>query len=167
MSGMARDLLREYRIRTIETTASADSREATTSASGTETKFDVAYWASPKTTPPISAGGQASRRPRRPSTMATSARGTTADKIGVWRPTMAPKVSVGKPETFASVMMGVAIAPNATGAVLATSDSAAAFSSPKPRASNITEVTATGVPNPANASSNAPKENAMTTAWMR
>ena len=64
-------------------------------------------------------------------------------------------------------MIGVAIAPNATGAVLATSARTAALSGLKPRASSITEVIATGVPNPAKASSNAPKENATMTAWMR
>lgn len=117
--------------------------------------------------PPVKASGHVSRRPRRPSTMATNARGTKTDRIGVWRPTIAPKMSVGKPDTLARVMIGVAIAPNATGAVFATSDSSAALSGLKPRASNITEVTATGVPNPASASSNAPKENAMMTAWMR
>jgi hypothetical protein len=35
-----------------------------------------------------------------------------------------------------------------------------------PKASSITEVTATGVPNPARASSKAPNENAMRIAWM-
>ena len=63
--------------------------------------------------------------------------------------------------------IGVAIAPKATGAVLATSASAAAFIGLKPSAINITEVTATGVPKPASASSSAPNENAIRTAWMR
>ena len=58
-------------------------------------------------------------------------------------------------------MMGVAIAPKATGAVFATSASTAAFIGLKPSAINITEVTATGVPKPASASSSAPNENAM------
>ena len=61
----------------------------------------------------------------------------------------------------------MAIEPNATGAVLPISDSAAAFSGEKPIASSITEVMATGVPNPARPSISAPKENAMITAWMR
>ena len=87
--------------------------------------------------------------------------------IGVWRPTMAPSVAVDKPDTLARVMTGVAIAPKATGAVFATNARTAALSGLKPTAISITEVTATGVPNPANASSDAPKENAMTIAWMR
>src|SRR6201998_3306665 len=148
-------------IRTNDTTAPADSRDAITSASGTDTKFEVAYWPRPNTTPPVRATSHVSRTPRQPSAMATSARGTKAAKIGVWRPTMAPSVSVGNPDVLARVMMGVAIAPYATGAVLATSASTAALSGLNPSASSITDVTATGVPNPANASSNAPKESAM------
>ena len=154
-------------MRTIDTTAPADSRDAITSASGTDTKFEVAYWPRPKTTPPVRATSHVSRTPRQPSAMATSATGTKTAKIGVWRPTMAPSVSVGNPDVLASVMMGVAIAPYATGAVLATSASTAALSGLKPSASSITEVTATGVPKPANASSNAPNENAMMIAWIR
>jgi len=42
----------------------------------------------------------------------------------------------------------MAIAPNATGAVLATSATDAAFSGLKPSATSITDVIATGVPNP-------------------
>ena len=76
-------------------------------------------------------------------------------------------MSLGSSVTLPSVMIGVAIAPNATGAVLATSASAAAFSGLKPSAISITDVTATGVPKPASASSNAPNENAMMMAWIR
>ena len=63
--------------------------------------------------------------------------------------------------------MGVAMAPNATGAVLATRASTAALIGLKPSAISITEVTATGVPNPASASINAPNANAMRMAWIR
>ena len=66
-----------------------------------------------------------------------------------------------------SVMIGVAIEPNATGAVLPISDSATALSGWKPSASSITEVMATGVPKPARPSIRAPKEKAMMIAWMR
>ena len=37
----------------------------------------------------------------------------------------------------------------------------------KPTATSITAVMATGVPKPASASSSAPKQKAMITAWMR
>ena len=67
----------------------------------------------------------------------------------------------------ASVMIGIAIAPKATGAVLATSATAAALIGLKPSAISITAVIATGVPKPASASSSAPKQKAMITAWTR
>ena len=51
--------------------------------------------------------------------------------------------------TVASVVIGTASAPKATGAVLATSASVAALSGRKPRAMSITELMATGVPKPA------------------
>ena len=66
-----------------------------------------------------------------------------------------------------SVMIGVASAPNATGAVFATSATVAALSGRKPSAISMTEVIATGVPKPASASSSAPKQNAMMIAWIR
>ena len=65
------------------------------------------------------------------------------------------------------VVIGTARAPNATGAVLATSATVAAFSGRKPSAISMTDVIATGVPNPASASSSAPKQNVMIMAWMR
>ena len=64
-------------------------------------------------------------------------------------------------------MIGIAIAPKATGAVLATSATAAALIGLKPSAISITAVIATGVPKPASASSSAPKQKAMITAWTR
>ena len=67
----------------------------------------------------------------------------------------------------ASVTIGMAIAPNATGAVFATSATDAALMGWKPSAMSMTAVIATGVPNPASASSSAPKQNAMITAWTR
>ena len=66
-----------------------------------------------------------------------------------------------------SVMIGIAIAPNATGAVFATSATAAALIGWKPSAISITAVIATGVPKPASASSSAPKQKAMMTACTR
>ena len=64
-------------------------------------------------------------------------------------------------------VIGEASAPNATGAVLAMSDSAAALSGLKPSVISMTTVIATGVPNPASASSSAPKQKAMMIAWIR
>ena len=105
--------------------------------------------------------------PRIPSTMPTRISGTNSASSGVCRPTMAPRSSLGRPVISASVTMGMAIAPNATGAVFATSATAAAFIGWNPSAMSMTAVIATGVPNPASASSSAPKQNAMITAWTR
>ena len=69
--------------------------------------------------------------------------------------------------TCPSVVIGMAIAPNATGAVSATRASAAARSGEKPTPTSMTPQIATGVPKPASASSSAPKQNAMTTTWTR
>ena len=65
------------------------------------------------------------------------------------------------------VTIGIAIAPKATGAVFATSATEAALIGLNPSAINATEVIATGVPKPASASSRAPKQNAISTAWTR
>ncbi|MDQ0713804.1 hypothetical protein QFZ55_003256 [Streptomyces luteogriseus] len=62
---------------------------------------------------------------------------------------------------------GVPIAPKATGAVLATRATTAARTGSKPRATSMTALIATGAPKPASASSRAPKQKAMTRAWIR
>ncbi len=105
--------------------------------------------------------------PRAPSTMPTRISGTMSARIGVWRPTIAPRSSFGSPVISLSVTIGMAMAPKATGAVLATSATAAALIGSKPTAISITAVIATGVPKPARASSSAPNAKAMITAWMR
>ena len=54
------------------------------------------------------------------------------------------EVVLGQPGDLASVMIGIAIAPNATGAVSATSATAAALIGLKPSAISITAQIATG-----------------------
>ena len=65
------------------------------------------------------------------------------------------------------VMIGTAIAPNATGAVFATSATEAARIGLKPRPMSMTAEIATGVPKPASASISAPKQKAMRIACTR
>ncbi len=146
------------------------------SASWAETKLDATNCATAKATPHTTEvvlvthtniSTQVSRSPRRPSTSHTSTSGTTRASSGVWRPTTDATESSGSPVTWASVTTGVPIAPNATGAVLATSATTAARTGSKPRATSITAEIATGAPKPARASSRAPKQNATTRAWMR
>ena len=74
---------------------------------------------------------------------------------------------MGRPVISARVTIGTAIAPKATGAVLATSATEAALMGWKPSVMSITAVMATGVPKPASASSRAPKQKAMMMHWTR
>ena len=77
------------------------------------------------------------------------------------RPTPALKRSKGSPVVTARVVIGVAMDPNATGAVLASKHTAAAKNGENPRPVSMVAATATGVPNPAQPSMNAPKAKAM------
>jgi hypothetical protein len=63
--------------------------------------------------------------------------------------------------------MGVPSAPNATGAVFAIRERHDAGRGAKPSWMRSAAVTATGVPNPAAPSKNAPRQNAMPITWMR
>src|SRR6478752_1975065 len=60
--------------------------------------------------------------------------------------------------------MGIPIAPNATGAVLAIKQIPAAYKGLNPSPTSIAAVMATGAPKPAVPSKNEPKENAMRSA---
>ena len=71
------------------------------------------------------------------------------------------------PVTPERAMMGAAIAPNATGAVLASSETIAALTGFMPAAMSIAIEIATGAPKPASDSSSAPKQNAMRIARIR
>ena len=83
------------------------------------------------------------------------------------RPTPALNRSNGSPVVTARVVIGIAIDPNATGAVLASRQIAAALNGVNPRPVSIAAATATGVPNPAAPSMNAPKANAISSACKR
>jgi len=64
-------------------------------------------------------------------------------------------------------MIGVATAPNATGAVLANNTTVAALSGLTPSAKIMVAVIATGAPKPAKASNRPPKQNAIKMVWTR
>jgi hypothetical protein len=76
------------------------------------------------------------------------------------RATDSLNLSKGNPVVPAKVMTGIPMAPNATGAVLASRHIAEALNAEKPRPTSIVAATATGVPKPAHPSKKAPKENA-------
>ena len=76
--------------------------------------------------PQTATAGHTDRSPRQPLIVTTSHAGTISETKGSWRPANMPIVDAGMPVTAANVRIGVPIAPNATGAVLAMSDRPAA-----------------------------------------
>ena len=64
--------------------------------------------------------------------------GISSARNGVWRPTIWLRSWVGSPETCPSVVIGITMAPNATGAVSATSRSEAARIGDSPMPISIT-----------------------------
>src|SRR5581483_10200421 len=109
-----------------------------------------------KLTPVTRMAGQTPLTPRQPANAQTSQKGTSSEKNGNWRPTMADNAISSRPVTLASVMTGVPSAPYATGAVFAISERPEAAKGEKPSPIKMAPVTATGVPNPAAPSKKAP-----------
>ena len=83
------------------------------------------------------------------------------------RPIAALSFSRGKPVVPARVKIGIPIEPNATGAVFASRQIAEALKGEKPRPISIVAAMATGVPNPAAPSRNAPNAKAIKSACRR
>ena len=75
--------------------------------------------------------------------------------------------SSGNPVMPASVITGMPIDPNATGAVLANRQMDDAYSAENPSPTIMAAATATGVPKPAQPSINAPNANAINSACIR
>ena len=141
--------------------------EAPTSTIQGLTKFEIRYCGIAKDMPQTRIAGQIWRMPRKPAKAQISQNGTMTEKNGNCRPTMAPSRYGSSPVTLASPAIGVPSAPNATGAVLAISESPEAASGEKPRPIRIAPVTATGVPKPEAPSKKAPKENAISSNCRR
>ena len=114
--------------------------------------------------PQTSTAGHTLRRPRHPLIVTISHAGTISETNGSCRPAIWLSVNAGNSVTAARVRMGVPMAPNATGAVLAMSASPAACSGVKPRPIISAAQIATGVPKPEAPSMNAPNENATRSA---
>ena len=121
-------------------------------------------WVAPKLAPHTRHAGHTSRIPRQPTCAATSQKGTISEKTGNCRPTMELSACRSRPVTLWSVVSGIPREPKATGAVLPMSASFAASSGLKPSPTSIAPEIATGAPNPAQPSMNAPKQNAMSNA---
>src|SRR5689334_3611248 len=146
------------------TRAIIEQSEARISTSQGPWKLATTNCGTANASPAVSAAGQTPSMPRQPAKAQTTQNGTMREKSGSWRPTMAESLSSiasSPPITPFRAMMGVPSAPKATGAVLAMSDRPEAWSGLKPSWIRIAAVTATGVPNPAAPSKNAPNEKAI------
>ena len=97
----------------------------------------------------------------------TSQKGRSRASGGRMRPEVALIASTSSPVISARARIGVPIAPQATGAVLAIRQSRAAWNGRNPRPTRNAAEIATGAPNPAAPSRNAPNEKATSTAWSR
>ena len=98
--------------------------------------------------------------------VAVNQNGMSSEKKGSWRPAIAERASFGRSVTPVRVTIGVPRAPKATGAVFAIRQSTAEESGLKPRPTIMAPAMATGVPNPAAPSMKAPKEKAISSAWI-
>ena len=97
----------------------------------------------------------------------TSQNGRIAAKGGRIRPVIALSACSGSPVTPASTRIGLPTPPQATGAVLASRHSVAAWNGGKPRPMRNAPAIATGAPPPPVPSRNAPKQNAISTSCSR
>src|SRR5579859_387286 len=113
-----------------------------------------------KDTPTTIMAGSTSKVSFQPTMARTSQKGTITAVSGSMRPIMAFISASGRAVTVASICTGVPIAPHATGAVLAIRFRAAAWKGLKPRPIMKAPAIATGEPNPAQPSMNAPKQKA-------
>ncbi len=104
--------------------------------------------------------GSTSNVSAQPTIARTSQNGTMIPVMGRMRPIIALRSDSGRPDTAASVCTGVPMAPHATGDVLASRFSAAAWNGWNPSPIMNAPAMATGAPNPAAPSMNAPKQKA-------
>src|SRR5437667_3006555 len=141
-SGLSRDTLagvpafrltsRGCQKRSSVTSPAIEVSEETMSTSHGPWKFDTRNCGMAKQSPAVSAAGQTPSMPRKPDIATTTQKGTINEKSGNWRPTIFERVTSSIPVTPLRAMIGVPSAPNATGAVLAMSESPEAASGLKP-----------------------------------
>src|SRR5438477_155959 len=97
------------------------------------TWFDQRYWIALNDTPTTRMAGSTSSVSLQLTIARTSQNGTMIPVMGRIRPIIALRSDSGKPDTAASVCTGVPMAPHATGDVLASRLSAAAWNGLNPR----------------------------------
>src|SRR3989304_3626540 len=99
--------------------------------------------------PHTATAGRTPRSPLQPHITPIMYAGMNNDTGAQIRPTPALSRSSGRPVVMASVVIGVAMDPKATGAVFASRQTAAAVNGENPSPASIDAATAPGVPNPA------------------
>src|SRR5256885_1338571 len=99
--------------------ATSETMAEVMSGSSGPMKLAVRNCTTAKEPPPTSTAGQVSLTPRQPSMMAISQNSTSTVMKGSWRPAIWPMANASTPETCPATMMGMPMAPKATGAVLA------------------------------------------------
>ena len=120
-----------------------------------------------KAPPATSSAGSTSKVPFQPVIVRTSQIGRISENGGRIRPAIADSSNSGSPVTPRSVRIGLPTPPHATGAVLAIRQRTAASNGLKPRPIRKAPAMATGAPPPPVPSRKAPKQKAMSTAWIR
>src|SRR6185437_12079661 len=131
------------------------------------TKFETRNCVPANATPQVIAAGITPANPRQPPSTSTRYAGMNNESGAHTRPTFALRLLSGSPVIPASVTSGMPIAPNATGAVLASRQIAAARNGGNPKPASMEAAIATGVPNPVAPSRNAPNANAINKACSR
>lgn len=134
------------------------------SASCGPIRFDTVNCTLAKTTPQVTTAGHTSAIAAAPLVTRMMYAGRQSENGNVSLPTTALNCLSGRPVIAASVMIGMPIDPNATGAVSASMQMVDAYSDVNPSPTIIAAATATGVPNPAHPSMNAPNANAISSA---
>src|SRR5947208_256256 len=153
-----------------ETQMNCTTSEMTPPAMSTRfesTWLDHKYCVVLKDTPTTRMAGNTSNVSLQLTIARTSQNGTMIPVMGRMRPIIALRSDSGRPDTAASVCTGVPMAPHATGDVLASRLSAAAWNGLNPRPIMKAPAIATGAPNPAAPSMNAPKQNATRSSCSR
>ncbi len=117
--------------------------------------------------PATSNAGRTWKVPRQPVMVRTSQIGRISENGGRMRPAIAESCHSSSPVTPTRVRIGLPTPPHATGAVLAIRQSTAASNGLKPRPMRKAPAMATGAPPPPVPSRKAPKQKAISTAWMR
>ncbi len=115
---------RQNRSRT--TPAARLATDEAMSTSSNPTWFDQANWVAANDPPTTSSAGQTASVSRQEVIVRTSQTGTISDNSGKIRPAVALRASTSRSVTAERVRIGVPIAPQATGAVLAIRHSSAA-----------------------------------------